>query len=147
MPSGYAENSLNALKPNQYKSGAEWKGNAKGGRRLGATVRDWWNSLAREDENGVPKYTLAEIEAFADAPSDDESISPAKKIAARHITELVKGGRVGREIMHLIFDRTEGRPQQSLQVSGSLAADPAAEVTADTLAKIRVAASGNGSEV
>ena len=81
-----------------------------------------------------------------DGPSDDESVSPAKRIAARHIVELVKGGRTGREIMASVFDRTEGRPSQSLQISGSLAADPAAEVTADTLAKIRVAASGNDSD-
>ena len=111
------ENSQANLRPHQFKSGAEWNGNAKGGRRLGATVRDWWNSLSRENDDGVPKYSMKQIEAFADAPSDDESVSPAKKIAARQIVEMAKGGRTGREIMALVFDRTEGRAPQSLNLT------------------------------
>ena len=83
MPSGENSNSQAALAPHQYKRGAEWTGNRKGGRRFGATLRDWWNALGIEDEDGVPKYTLDEIAAIADAPGDDKSVSQAKRIAAR----------------------------------------------------------------
>ena len=108
-------NSLANLSP--FKSGADWKGNAKGGRRLGATLKDWWNALAREDEDGVPKYTMKQIAEIADAADDDPMVSPAKRIAARHLLEMARGGRTGREITALVFDRTEGKAPQSLNLT------------------------------
>ncbi len=108
--------SIANLRP--FKSGSEWTGNVKGGRRLGATVRDWWNALSREDENGVAKYTMDDIEAIRAAPKDDPKVSPAKRIAATHICEMVRGGRTGREISALVFDRTEGRAPQQLHMTG-----------------------------
>ncbi len=110
-------NSLANLGP-AYKRGAEWTGNAKGGRRLGATIKDWWNALSREDENGVPKYTMKQIAAFADAPDDDPKVSSAKKIAAQHLVEMARGGRYGREITALVFDRTEGKAPQNVNLTG-----------------------------
>ena len=102
------------LKP--FEAGDGWRGNAKGGRRLGATVKDWWNALGREDDDGVPKYTMAEIKNIADAPDGDAKVSPAKRIAARHVIEMAAGGRTGREVSAMLFDRTEGRPSQHISV-------------------------------
>ena len=118
-------------------------GNPAGSKRATTTLRQWWNWLLREDDQGKPKYTVADIWLFAEAENNDPNISPAKRIAARHIIEAVEGGSRGIEVVKLIFDRTEGKPAQSIHMSGSLVADPAAEVTRDTLSKIREAANGS----
>ena len=146
MSKGENPNSQAALAPHQYKRGAEWTGNRKGGRRFGGTLRDWWNALGIEDEDGVPKYTLDEIAAFADAPGDDKSVSQAKRIAARHHIEMAKGGRLGREVLSLLYDRTEGRAPLTIDFGSHLTIDPAAKITADTLAKIRLAGEGNAGQ-
>ena len=110
--------SLAAIAPHQFRSGAEWNGNRNGGRKIGGSVREWWNALSREDGDGKPKYTVAQIKRIADAKDDDKNISAAKRIAARHILEMMGGGRTGREVSAMIFDRTEGKPQQSVHLSG-----------------------------
>ena len=45
-------------------------------------------------------------------------MSPAKKIAAQHLVEMARGGRTGREITALVFDRTEGKAPQNLNLTG-----------------------------
>ena len=85
-------------------------GNPKGRPRIGMSIREWWNQLSAEDEDGQPRYTVAEIRAIADAKDDDPKISVTKRAAARQLLEMAKGGRQGREIAQLVFDRTEGRP-------------------------------------
>ena len=100
-----------------FKAGDGWAGN-KLTRRLGASIKDWWNALSKENEDGHPKYTMAQIGAFANAPLEDTKVSPAKRIAARHIIEMAQGGRTGREITALVFERTDGKAPQHFSVSG-----------------------------
>ena len=100
----------------RFKSGSEWNGN-KNSRRLGATVREWWNALSKENDDGKPKYSMQDIEAIMTAPADDPDVSPAKRIAARHIIEMAKGGRTGAEISRMVFDRTEGKAPQQLHMT------------------------------
>jgi len=119
-------------------------GNPRGSQRGSASVREYWNVLLAENADGVPRFTLTDLWCITEAPNDDKKVSNAKRIAARQIIEAVKGGRSGFEALSMIFDRTEGRPSQSVLVSGSLVADPAAEITAETLEKIRTAAIDNG---
>jgi len=109
-------NSLANLR--RFKAGAEWEGNKAGARRCGATIREWWNNLTKEDANGKPKYSMEQIAAITNAPADDTEVSPAKRIAARHIVEMAKGGRTGAEISRMVFDRTEGKAPQHVSVSG-----------------------------
>ena len=121
-------------------------GNSRGRPRASATVREWWNRLLEEDDDGNPKFTVSEIWHLAEAKNDDKTISPAKRIAARMITEMVNGGRQGREVLALLFDRSEGRPSQNVNLSGLGAPDPSLEITEATLASIRQAAAGNGQD-
>ncbi len=113
MGPGKHPNSLKNLKP--YKPGAEWTGGG-GSKRVGASLREWWNSLAHEDADGNPRYTQEQIRAFADAPDDDKKVSPMKRAAARHLIEMGTGGRTGREVSAMMFDRVEGRPSQHISV-------------------------------
>jgi len=114
---GRHPNSLAALRAHEFKSGAEWNGNTKT-RRCGASIKEWWNALSKENDDGVAKYTMEQIEDITNAPADDPKVSPAKRIAARHIIEMAKGGRTGREITALVFDRTEGKAPQQLHMTG-----------------------------
>ena len=109
------QRSMAGLTP--FKSGAEWNGNHRGG-KIGASVREWWNNLCRENEDGVAKYSMQDIKKIIDAPADDKKVSPAKRIAARHILEMTKGGRTGREVSALVYDRTEGKAPQSVNLTG-----------------------------
>ena len=60
----------------RFKSGSEWNGNTKT-RRPGATLREWWNALSKENDDGKPKYSMQDIEAIMTAPADDPDVSPA----------------------------------------------------------------------
>jgi len=115
-------------------------GNPRGSKRGSASVREHWNALLAEDADGRPKHTLTDLWHIVEAENGDRTVSTARRIAARQIIEAVKGGRRGLEALSMIFDRTEGRPSQSVLVSGSLVADPAAAITQETLATIRAAA-------
>ena len=50
------------------------------------------------------------------------------------------GRRLGREVLALLYDRTEGRAPLNIDFSERLVADPAAEITAACLAKLQAAA-------
>ena len=122
-------------------------GNPRGNPRGGTWIRQWWNAyLLESEETGKPKYSLQDLWGITEASKDDPKISNAQRIAARSIIEAIEGGNRGTAALNLMLDRLEGKPQQSVSVSGSLAGDPAAEVTADTLQQIRAAAGGNGAE-
>ncbi len=99
-------NSLKNLEP--FKPGHDARRNVKGRRPAGAVLREWWSALSHE-EDGKARYTQQQIRAFADAADDDANVTPLKRIAARHLLEMGAGGRTGREISSLMFDRTEGR--------------------------------------
>ena len=129
-------------KSTRFKPGQS--GNARGRPRGGATVREWWNRLLDEDDQGRPKFTVQALWNIAEAENDDPDVSPTKRIAARSILDMIKGGRTGREALAQLFDRTEGRPSQSVNINATLGADPAAEITAATLDRIRAATSGAG---
>ena len=100
-------NSLANLDP--FKPGHDARRNTRGRRPGSTTIKEWWNTLLAEDDDGIPKYTLENIRSFTNAPDDDPDVSTAKRIAARHILEMEAGGRTGRELAALIFDRTEGK--------------------------------------
>ena len=88
-------------------------------------------------------FTVRDLWQIREATDDDRTVPAAKRIAAAMIIDALKGGRRAIEVTALIFDRTEGRPSQSLNLSGSLGVDPAREITEQTLERIRAAA-GNG---
>ncbi len=115
-------------------------GNPRGRRRAAASIREWWNTLMEEDDQGAPRYTVRDLWNIAEAAADDRTMPPAKRAAARMVLELVKGGRAAREVAALIFDRTEGRRAQSINLSAQLGVDPAREITEQTLDRIRSAA-------
>ncbi len=121
-------------------------GNPRGSRRGSASVREHWNALLAEDDDGKPRHTLTDLYRIVEAPNDDTTVSTARRIAARGIIESVKGGRRGFEALTMIFDRTEGRPGQHVSLSGQLTADPAADITEETLLKIRKAASHDNAD-
>ena len=110
------------------------------GRPAGTSIREWWNYLLAENE-GIPKYTVRDLWAIREAPDDDPKVSTAKRIAAAMIIDALKGGRRAIEVTALIFDRTEGRPAQTVNLSGNLGMDPSVEITQQTLERIRAAAS------
>ena len=101
-----------------FKRGAAWNGNPKGGRRMGACLADWLNAFAIEYEDGSFKYTKQQIIGFANAPDDDLTVSPTKRIAAQNYVEMWRGGRTGREVQSMVMDRLEGKPPQSLSLTG-----------------------------
>lgn len=110
---------------------------------MGASFRDWINSLAKEDDQGRPKYTLAAIKEIAGSPDDDTNVSTVKRIAARLIVDMAEGSTVAaREALDLILNRTEGRPPQTAIIHASLSADPSLELTEETLERIRGAGAG-----
>ena len=130
---------------NQHGVETRWKpgqsGNPKGRPAIGASIRNWLNVLAEENEDGSAKYTMADIRAIAEAPEDSKKFSATKRAAARQLIEIAtKYGKDAREALSLILDRTEGRPAQSIHMHGHLTADPAVELTEDTLQRIRQAA-------
>ena len=118
-------------------------GNPSGRPRAAASIREWWNRLMEEDGEGQPLFTVRDLWQIREAKDDDRTVPPAKRIAAAMIIDALKGGRRAIEVTGLIFDRTEGRPSQSLNLSGNLGVDPAREITEQTLERIRAAA-GNG---
>ena len=105
------------------------------------TLKMWWSTLAAENEFGIPKYTLQMLKEISGADDDDANVSITKRVAAQNWIDMAKGGRDGRDMLSLLFDRTEGRPNQSVALTGSLTANPAAEITNETLARIREASS------
>jgi len=112
-------NSLKALEP--FRRGHDPRRDTRGRRPGSTTIKEWWNTLLAEDSDGIPKYTLQDIRSFTDAPDDDPAVSPAKRIAARHILEMEAGGRTGRELTALMFDRTEGKAAAYLTLTAESA--------------------------
>lgn len=137
MPSGEHPNSRANLTP--FKSGDGWNGCRHGGTKLGQTWRMWLSKLLEEDEDGNPKYTTEHIREIAEAPDDDATVSPSKRMAAQRLLEGLESGKDGREALSLMLDRTEGKPHQSMTLDGSLDRDPAHELTQDSLRRIREA--------
>ena len=135
---GCHPNTIAARKP--FKSGKDWNGKG-GGPSAGMTLKMWWSTLAAENEFGIPKYTLQMLKEISGADDDDANVSITKRVAAQNWIDMAKGGRDGRDMLSLLFDRTEGRPNQSVALTGSLTANPAAEITNETLARIREASS------
>ncbi len=88
---------------NDYGAAYRWKpgqsGNRAGRPRIGASICEWWNRLAEEDEDGKPSFTVAQLHEIANAPDDDPKISAPKRIAARHILDLIEGGKTGRQLL------------------------------------------------
>ncbi len=118
-------------------------GNPRGRPRAAASIREWWNRLMEENGEGQPLFTVRDLWQIREAKDDDRTVPSAKRIAAAMIIDALKGGRKAIEVTSLIFDRTEGRPSQSVNLSGSLGMDPSVEITQQTLERIRAAA-GNG---
>ena len=50
----------------------------------GTTLKEWWNSLAGENSNGTPRYTMAQIKAIA----NDPAVCIGKRTAARNFVWL-----------------------------------------------------------
>ena len=63
-------------------------------------------------------------------------------VSAKRVFSVSRSPLAGLSVANLIFDRTEGRPSQSVNLSGQLAADPALEITQQTLDLIRRAGAG-----
>ena len=126
-------------KAHRFKPGQS--GNPRGRSKTAASIREWWNVLCEENEDGSAKYTVRDLWHIAEAEDNDETVPATKRIAARQIIEAIKGGREGREIVSMIFDRTEGRPGQDLHVTTGI--DPCVEITEATLAKIQAAATSD----
>ena len=118
-------------------------GNPAGRPRAAASIREWWNRLMEEDGEGVPVFTVRDLWQIREAEDDDRTVPAAKRIAAAMIIDALKGGRRAIEVTGMLFDREEGRPSQSLNVSAQLSANPAREITEQTLQRNRAAA-GNG---
>lgn len=36
-------------------------GNPRGRRRAAASIREWWNTLMEEDDQGAPRYTVRDL--------------------------------------------------------------------------------------
>ena len=141
MPRGHHPNSRANLRP--FSAGAAWKGNSAGRPAVGPSFREWINRLLKQDDEGNPKYTLADMKAIAQAPDDDPKVSSLRRIAARLIVDFADGSSTAaRDALNLIFDRTEGRPPQTAIIHASLSADPSLELTEDTLQRIRAAGAG-----
>lgn len=137
---GQHPNSKKALAENGFKPGFDPKRNLRGRPKIGATLRLWLHVLAEENDEGEPLYTLADIQTIADAPDDDKKIPVMKRAAAQVLVDICKGGKDAREALTLLLDRTEGRPSQNVNISADTTADPALELTEDTLAQIQAAA-------
>ena len=104
-----------SLKPYDFRPGNKY---GKGAKRVGESIRGWWNALTYEADDGTAAFTLKDIKGFANAREDSKQVSPAKRIAAKHILEMMAGGRTGREVSSLVFDRTEGKAPQSISIEG-----------------------------
>jgi hypothetical protein len=127
------------LHPNQRKN---WfrkgvSGNPRGRPAIGAALREWLYVLGDENEDGTAKYDEDELRAIM----ADKQAAPMKRTAAARLVEMYGEGRQGREACDMILDRLEGKPAQAVHVTGAMATDPALEVTQETLARIRDAAS------
>ncbi len=110
-------NSLANLKPHRFRKGHD-PSRRIGARSAGATIREWWNILCEEDDDGNALYDDDELRRIADDPKD----SHTKRLAAREILQaheegLTKfGKRLGSDSLDRIMDRTEGKPVQTLHI-------------------------------
>ena len=114
--------------PNSRANLQPWKpgqsGNPKGRTTFGATYREWVAEFAREDDSGAPKYSMAALREIANA-DDDAPVSAPKRLAAVDMLEALEGGQQRHAAANRLFDRSEGKPGQSIAIS----ADAAPQVT------------------
>ena len=110
-------NSLANLKPHRFRKGHDPRRRV-GARSAGATIREWWNILCEEDEDGRALYDDDELRRIADDPKE----SHPKRFAAKEILQAQEEGltkfgkRLGSDSLDRIMDRTEGKPVQTLHV-------------------------------
>ena len=87
---------------NEHGKDHRWKpgqsGNPRGQKRAAASIRQWWNILMEEDEEGVPQFTVRDLWQIREAKDDDRTVPPAKRIAAAMIIDALKGGRRAIEV-------------------------------------------------
>jgi len=109
---GRHPNSLANLQP--WKPGQS--GNPTGRTTFGATYREWVCEFAREDDNGVSTYSLGDLRTIATAP-DDADVSAPKRLAATDMLQALEGGRQRHAAADRLFDRSEGRPAQTVSAT------------------------------
>lgn len=102
-------------------------GNPNGRPSAGLSLIEWLNELVIEDESGKPRYSLDDLNGFADdgAGSHTKAIASEMIILARARGFDEYGKPMCAKMVDMICDRTRGKPLQSVEVTRPITSNPA----------------------